>query len=151
MRTTRIALASAAVALGVIALAAIAAESPAPSTPKPTASPEAAVPATIPDAEKRRKNPREATAESIDVGHQFFSSQCTMCHGESGDGKGVLVARLGMAVPDFGDPALQDRRTDGEFFYVLTKGHGRMPGEGERLPETVRWDLVNFIRSLRRK
>ena len=48
------------------------------------------------------------------------------------------------------DPEQQKKRTDGEMFYIITKGHGRMPADGERFEETWRWDLVNAIRTLRR-
>jgi hypothetical protein len=32
----------------------------------------------------------------------------------------------------------------------MTEGHGRMLGDGDRLPEDKRWDIVNYIRTLRR-
>jgi mono/diheme cytochrome c family protein len=147
MRTTRSEFLVVAVAAAVIALVATAGDAP---TPTPTPLPEPRIPAAVPESAKRMPNPREAHAESIDIGHRLFSSQCTMCHGAAGDGKGVLAGRLGMAVPDFGDPAVQKGRTDGEWFYILTHGHGRMPGEGERLPDSARWDMVNFMRTLRR-
>lgn len=108
----------------------------------------AAVPAQIPDDAKRVSNPREPTPESIGNGKNVFSSQCTMCHGKSGDGTGDLGVRLGYDLPDFTSAAAQRTRTDGEYFYVLTNGHGKMSGEGDRLGETVRWDLVNYIRSI---
>ena len=143
MRTTRSLIASVLFASAWIVLVA---QSPPPASP----TPEAGVPAVVPESAKKMPNPREATAESIDIGHRLYSSQCTMCHGAAGDGKGVLAGRLGMVVPDFGDPAVQKARTDGELFYILTHGHGRMPGDGERLPDSARWDMVNFIRTLRR-
>ena len=38
---------------------------------------------------------------------------------------------------------------DGDLFYVLTNGHGDMPGEGEdRLSEKVRWNMILYLRSL---
>jgi mono/diheme cytochrome c family protein len=108
----------------------------------------AEVPAKIPDEEKRRKNPQEATPQSIANGKQIFSSQCAMCHGATGDGKGDLAARIGYKMADFTDPKAQAARTDGEYFYILTHGRGKMSGEGERLSEAIRWNLVNYIRTL---
>ena len=108
----------------------------------------AAVPAPIPDNAKWVNNPHPATPESIGNGKTIFSSQCTMCHGKSGDGKGDLAVRLGYDLPDFTSSAAHQSRTDGEYFYILTEGHGKMSGEGDRLGENVRWDLVNYIRSL---
>jgi hypothetical protein len=42
-------------------------------------------------------------------------------------------------------------KTDGELFYIITKGKGKMMGEGNRAPETMRWNLVNFVRSFSKK
>jgi hypothetical protein len=69
----------------------------------------AEVPAKIPDEEKRRKNPQEATPQSIANGKQIFSSQCAMCHGATGDGKGDLAARIGYKMADFTDPKARRR------------------------------------------
>lgn len=108
----------------------------------------AEVPAEIPYEAKWKNNPREATPESIENGKTIFASQCTMCHGADGDGKGDLAERLNYSIADFSRPEVQKARTDGELFYILTHGHGKMSGEGDRLSEKVRWDLVNYIRSL---
>lgn len=102
----------------------------------------------IPDEEKNRKNPIEATAESLEIGRKLFSSQCVMCHGEKGDGQGDLAQEMKLSVPDFTDPAVQKKRTDGELHFILAQGHGRMPGQGKRLREEQRWHLVNAIRKL---
>jgi mono/diheme cytochrome c family protein len=71
-----------------------------------------------------------------------------MCHGAKGDGKGDLVPRLGLKMPDLSDPKLQAKRTDGEWFYIITQGHGQMPGEGDRLAATRKWQLINLMRTL---
>ena len=110
--------------------------------------PEVEVLLVIPDKEKSRKNPYQGDARSTESGKQLFQTQCTMCHGTRGDGKGDLVGRLRLKIPDFTDPAVQKRRTDGELFYILTSGHGEMPGEGARFSVEWRWDLVNYIRTL---
>ncbi len=108
----------------------------------------AKVSAKIPAAAKNRKNPVSPSAASLARGQRLFSSQCGSCHGAKGDGSGELAKSLGFAVPDFTDPARKVTRTDGELFYILTQGHGHMPGEGERLDEEWRWDMVNHIRAL---
>ena len=118
----------------------------------PSQTPEqgADVSAPIPDAARARRNPQPASPESISNGKMVFSSQCTMCHGTKGDGQGDLVSRLKLTIPDFTDPGHQGSRTDGELFYILTHGHGRMRGEGDRLSDEIKWNLVNYIRSLSR-
>jgi hypothetical protein len=36
-------------------------------------------------------------------------------------------------------------------FYIITKGKGKMMAEGERVPEKLRWNLVNLVRALAAK
>jgi cytochrome c len=152
MRLRRIIMNRLAVALFTLAFltglaAAQAKPSPEPAPNSQTTTGKAAVPLVIPEAEKNRKNPVPAGPESIESGRNLFSSQCTMCHGMKGDGKGDLVERLKLKVPDFTDAGAQKKRTDGELFYILTQGHGEMPGE-TRLESKDKWDMVNYIRSL---
>ena len=111
---------------------------------------EPSFPQRIPAEAKRRKNPFPGDLDSIRHGEELFVTQCTMCHGVRGDGEGDLVGRLGLQVPDFTDPSVQRGRTDGELFYILTVGHGGMPGEGDRIPDPWKWDLVNYVRTLAR-
>ena len=110
-------------------------------------TPEAEVP-PIPDSAKNLRNPVPRSDDSIANGKLLFSSQCTMCHGAAGDGSGDLVERLGLVMPDFTDPRSASARTDGELFYILKNGHGRMPGQDDRMRESTLWDIVNYIRTL---
>ena len=142
-------LAAVVIAAGILAVAA--AEEKAPAAPAPPAAgdeaaKQAARVATVPDAEKNRKNSVPATPESIENGRSLYSTQCAMCHGTSGDGKGELVERLNLKMPDFTNAAQMKKRTDGELRYILNKGHGDMPPE-TRLEEKELWDLINCIRS----
>lgn len=112
------------------------------------ATEQAQPPLVIPEEEKAQKNPIPSTEESREAGRKVFSSQCVMCHGEKGDGKGDLAVEDNLPVPDFTRSETQKQRTDGELFYILKTGHGHMPAQGKRLREEQRWNLVNFIRSL---
>lgn len=103
----------------------------------------------IPEAEKNRTNPVAATPDSIESGKGLFSSQCAMCHGATGDGKGELAGRLNLKVPSFTDSSTMKKRTDGELHYILKRGHGEMPAE-TRIEEKELWDMINYIRSLAR-
>jgi mono/diheme cytochrome c family protein len=107
-----------------------------------------AVPQNIPKSESQRSNPVPRRPESVKHGAELFLTQCTMCHGMHGDGQGDLVDRLSLKVPDMTQPEIQKKRTDGDLFYILTQGHGDMPGDGERLPAEWRWDIINYIRTL---
>ncbi len=130
--------------LGIPALA-MAQEQGQQPPPPPTTQP--TKPIVIPEAEKNRKNPTPNIPEAIESGRALFSSQCAMCHGEKGNGKGDLAARLKLAVPNLTDPKVQRKRTDGELFYILSKGHGEMPAE-QRLPDQNKWEMILYIRTL---
>ncbi len=105
----------------------------------------------IPPEEVKRANPVKATAESIAAGKHTFGTQCAMCHGETGDGKGDLAVELKLKTKDCTDPATLKERTDGELFYILTKGHGYMPGQEGRMKDDQKWNLVNYVRSFAKK
>jgi mono/diheme cytochrome c family protein len=105
-------------------------------------------PLVIPEEEKNRKNPVPADEESLEIGRKLYTSQCALCHGEKGDGKGDLATDLKLTVPDFTTAEWKKKRTDGELFYIMSTGHGRMPGQGDRLREVQRWHLVNSLRTL---
>jgi mono/diheme cytochrome c family protein len=74
-----------------------------------------------------------------------------MCHGEKGKGKGGLSTEMNIAPPDFTNPDVLGKRTDGELFAIIGKGSTPMPGEGKRLTERQTWDLVNYLRALEGK
>ena len=115
---------------------------------KETPQAELPKPLVIPDEEKNRKNPVPASPESVETCKKLYPSQCGLCHGEKGDGKGDLAVELKFEMPDFTTAEWQKKRSDGELNYILTTGHGRMPGQGGRLQEAQKWHLVNFLRTL---
>jgi len=118
-----------------------------------TKNPQQAAPAEykIPEGDAKKPNPVKSTSASIADGKHLYDSQCAMCHGADGDGKGDLAADMKLKLRDLRDPEALKDSTDGELFYILTKGKGDMPGEEDRLSETQRWNLVNYMRSLASK
>lgn len=114
-------------------------------------TPQASLPQVIPEEEKNRKNPVEPTEESRALGKKLFSTQCKMCHGEGGRGDGDLAAEMNLKMPNFTDAETQKKRTDGELFYILSKGHGEMPGQGTRMRGENKWSIINYLRTLAAK
>ena len=105
-------------------------------------------PLVIPPQERDRPNPVRRTRQSVQKGQRLFASQCAMCHGSKGDGKGDLALLDKLPTPDFTTLEQQKKRTDGALFYIITTGHGAMPGQGDRLRPDQKWNMINFIRSL---
>lgn len=98
-----------------------------------------------------RTNPVKLTPEGLAAARRVFGYDCAMCHGAQGDGKGEVVESMKLTMRDLRDPATLAGKTDGELFFIITKGKGKMMGEGDRQPEQMRWNLVNFVRSLAAK
>jgi cytochrome c5 len=94
-----------------------------------------------------RKNPMKSSPEGLAEARKMYRYDCAMCHGEHGNGKGELVESMKLTVSDWSDAASLGTKTDGELFYIITKGKGKMPAEGDRQTEKLRWNLVNLVRS----
>jgi mono/diheme cytochrome c family protein len=135
------------VALGLMLLAALVVGASGDQIPQGEVV-RAHVPSEVPDEWKARRNPVEASKESVDLGKLYYSSQCVMCHNSNGDGQGELTLQYHFVTPDFTNRARQESRTDGELFFILSEGHGSMPGQDERFKDEVKWSLVNYVRTL---
>lgn len=105
----------------------------------------------IPSEDAQRQNPVKPNPISLAQGKKLYGFDCAMCHGKEGDGKGDLAGEMGLKLRDYRDPASLKEFTDGELFYILAKGKGKMPGDEERMKPEQRWQLVNYIRSMAKK
>jgi len=105
-------------------------------------------PATISAEDKARKNPVKFTEASVAKGKKRYITQCALCHGDSGNGKGEVAADMKLTLPDFSNPETLKERTDGELFATIGAGKDPMPGQAGRMKDQERWDLVNYLRVL---
>jgi mono/diheme cytochrome c family protein len=102
----------------------------------------------IPAPSAAKKNPIASNQDSIAAGQKIYSKTCMMCHGKSGDADGPAVIELNIHPAKLSDPQL-NTQSDGELFWKITTGRKPMPAFGKRLSETDRWNLVNYIRTLK--
>jgi mono/diheme cytochrome c family protein len=109
-----------------------------------------AAPAVSADA-AQMVNPVKRTAESQAKARKMYGYDCSMCHGEKGDGKGDLVADMKLVLKDYTDPAALKDVSDGEIFSIIKNGKGQMSGEGDRAKPDDIWNLVIYVRSLAKK
>jgi cytochrome c5 len=98
-----------------------------------------------------RVNPVKSSPEGLAEARKVFGYDCEMCHGAKGDGKGEIVESMKLTMHDWREPMTLANMSDGELFYIITKGKGKMMAEGERVPEKLRWNLVNLVRALAAK
>ncbi|HEY6263521.1 MAG TPA: cytochrome c [Candidatus Acidoferrum sp.] len=123
------------------------------SDAKPNATqekPASAEPKMTPE-EAAKKNPVPSTSEGLAEVRKLYGYNCAMCHGKTGDGKGDLAADMKLELRDWRDPASLEKVTDGELFWIVSNGKGKMPGEGDRSQEKMRWNYVNLVRSFAKK
>jgi mono/diheme cytochrome c family protein len=98
--------------------------------------------------DKARKNPQKFTTVSVERGKKIYATQCLMCHGEKGDGKGDLAGEMKTKLPDFTSPEVLAKYADGELYAMIGNGSAPMPAQGERMKDHRKWQLVNYMRSL---
>lgn len=110
------------------------------------ATPQHAV--TITAEDKARKNPVDFNETSVERGKKIYNTQCALCHGAKGDGKGELASDMKLNLPDFTKADTLKARTDGELFTIIGAGRDPMPAESGRLSDTHRWNLVNYLRAV---
>jgi mono/diheme cytochrome c family protein len=93
--------------------------------------------------------PLQITKEDLDRGQERYNIYCSVCHGLTGNGDG-MIARRGFNKPA---PANyhQDRLRQapaGHFFDVMTNGWGAMPAYAQQVSVEDRWRIVAYIRAL---
>jgi mono/diheme cytochrome c family protein len=76
-------------------------------------------------------------------------TNCASCHGAGGKGDGPAAAALPTKPADWTSATVQ-KQTDGELFWKISNGRGPMP-PWKHLPEKERWEIVNYIRTLKKK
>jgi high-affinity iron transporter len=96
-------------------------------------------------------NPVSPNLENLAAAKQNYNSHCASCHGVTGDGKGEKAQGLWSAPSDFRDAAHMRRRTDGDFYWITTKGNWPMPAFETRLSDIERWQLALYIRTFSRQ
>ncbi len=101
-----------------------------------------------------KTNPFPSSAGAIKAGKELFLKTaqpvaCVMCHGELGDGKGLMGAALVPSPRNFTCGAMMRDLPDGQLFWIIKNGS---PGTGMMpfgtLPDEQVWQLIHYIRSL---
>jgi hypothetical protein len=83
----------------------------------------------------------------LERGQDRFRIFCTPCHGELGDGRGIVVQRGFNPPPSFHSDELRNKPV-GHYFDVMTRGFGTMYSYASRIPARDRWSIAAYIRAL---
>lgn len=109
--------------------------------------------AKAPDDFLSKTNPLSSSA-AVKAGKELFLKTaqpvaCVMCHGEQGDGKGLMGAALVPPPRNFTCGTMMKDIPDGQLFWVIKNGS---PGTGMMafggLSDEQVWQLIHYIRSL---
>jgi mono/diheme cytochrome c family protein len=91
-------------------------------------------------------------------GQERFGIYCAPCHGQTGDGKGMVVCKRDKPsdpcesrgfppLPSYEDPRLR-QMPDGQLFATISHGVRTMPAYGAQIPIPDRWAIVSYVRAL---
>jgi mono/diheme cytochrome c family protein len=80
-------------------------------------------------------------------GRERFNIFCSVCHGLTGNGDGMIVRRGFRRAASFNDDRLRQAPV-GHFFDAMTNGWGAMPSYASQIPVQDRWAIVAYIRAL---
>jgi mono/diheme cytochrome c family protein len=91
-------------------------------------------------------NPVVARPDVLEAARISYNDHCASCHGANGDGKGDKAAGLWSKPSDFRNGRAMRSRTDGDLYWITTKGNWPMPAFENKLSDLERWQLVTYIR-----
>jgi len=106
-------------------------------------------PWVVPANFKSMKNPVAKSDASDKAGLAVFTKNCAACHGKTGLGDGVKARALKNFPGDFSKADFQGL-ADGEIFYKTKTGREEMPKYEGKLTDDDIWNVVNYLRTLKK-
>lgn len=103
---------------------------------------------TAPASADKIVNPLKDDANATANGKRAYRMLCVVCHGAKGKGDGVGGSGLTPKPTNLTDADVQGQ-TDGAIFWKITEGRPPMASYETALPEKKRWELINYIRTLK--
>jgi mono/diheme cytochrome c family protein len=99
------------------------------------------------DREAEIATPPSVSLPLLRRGRERYDAICAPCHGLTGAGDGIIVARGFPKPAPFDDPRLL-RAPASHFVEVIGQGSGRMYSFSDRVEPRDRWAIVGYIRAL---
>ena len=102
-------------------------------------------------------NPLEVNEKTLKRGQERYTIFCTVCHGQAGDGGGI-VTQYSLITADLHQHRLVQAR-DGYLFDVISNGfnattnavgiaYSRMPAYKSKISAEDRWAIIGYVRAL---
>ncbi|MEZ2414979.1 cytochrome c [Muriicola sp. E247] len=102
-----------------------------------------------PESADKLTNSLKNDVSAVANGQRTYKMLCVICHGAKGKGDGMGGAGLTPKPTDLTDTSVQ-AQTDGALFWKITEGRPPMASYKSALPEKKRWELINYIRTLKK-
>lgn len=96
------------------------------------------------------KNPITDKTSSASRGEKLYLNNCAKCHGFNGNGYGTVAHSFTTWPRQLWAWNNTGAETDGYLFWFITNGRSDMPPWGLILSENERWDLVNYIKTIKK-
>ncbi|HEX5889293.1 MAG TPA: cytochrome c [Pyrinomonadaceae bacterium] len=91
--------------------------------------------------------PFPITKEVVERGRERYEIFCSVCHGLTGNGDGMIVRRGFRRAASFHEDRLRQAPV-GHFFDAITNGWGAMPSYSSQIPVQDRWAIIAYVRAL---
>lgn len=91
--------------------------------------------------------PFPITRADLDRGQERFNVYCAPCHGQTGEGNGMVVQRGYRRAQSVHIDRLRVAPV-GYIYDVITNGFGVMPDYRAQIPVNDRWKIVAYVRAL---
>ena len=99
-------------------------------------------------AKTQLQNPLPYTEANLAAGRQLYTIYCAVCHGDNGDGQGILVQREKiLGIPRY-DDAGRDI-TEGSVYHVMYYGLNAMGSYASQTSITERWLIDHYVMKLK--
>jgi mono/diheme cytochrome c family protein len=113
------------------------------------AQPEKGKPWDIPAKFKDMKSAVKTSPSSVQAGDALYKKNCAACHGKTGLGDGTKAKTLDTSPGDFTSANFQSQ-TDGTLFYQIKTGREDMPKYDKKIEDSDIWNIVNYLRTLKK-
>lgn len=114
---------------------------------KSAASASPQITAENPFADDVETFPFPVTEDTVKRGRERYDIYCSVCHGMTGNGDGMIVRRGFRRAASFNDDRLRQAPV-GHFFDAITNGWGAMPSYAAQIPVQDRWAIIAYVRAL---
>jgi mono/diheme cytochrome c family protein len=93
------------------------------------------------------ENPVSLSRGAVKKGERQYKYYCVFCHGARGDGHGAVGESFFALPANLRSERVQEK-SDGQLFYTISFGQGRMPPLAATVAERDRWLIIYYLRSL---